>query len=39
MTQSHLRIDGVTAGNTEDLKVCVVTVTLSHLQRQTERGD
>ena len=36
VSQRHLWVDGVTAGNTEDLKICVITITFSHLQRDRQ---
>lgn len=32
MPQRHLGVDGMTAGNTEDLQICVVAVAFGHLR-------
>lgn len=34
MPERHLGVDGVTAGHTEDLKVCVLTIGFVHLQEK-----
>lgn len=41
VSQRHLWVDRMTAGHTEDLKVCVITITFSHLYRwrQTHQTD
>lgn len=38
VSERHLRVDGMTAGDAEDLKVCVVTVPFRHLDRDRQPG-